>query len=163
MLSRNSVLFLVAVTAVACGYRPSQERREFDALERALGSLASAPDEDRKIRLKELESVSVQTERMQHLKSLCVEAFQNFEKATGLLSRARETTQKTESLMAGIRERRGDGGAPLTGHEESEVLRVAKEAARSLQAVDDALDRAETLVNSCEQRRGELRRLLAEP
>ncbi len=159
----NSLTGLVAVLvacALACNSHgfSNESRKEFWELERALGTLASADPEDRMIRLKEIEEVEVHDARINELKKLCMEAYRTFGQSTELLAEARAKTQKVELKMAEARTLR-DAGGKIPDEEALKLDKMGREAGASLRAVNQSLDRAEKLVNSCEKKRGVLREL----
>jgi vacuolar-type H+-ATPase subunit I/STV1 len=131
---------------------PEEELKQFNALERALDTLATAPAEDREIRLKEVEQIEVGTKRLKELKEICVGSYRSFIEAVRLLDEARAQTLKTESAVAEARSDKQDGGA-VSESQRARLKEMSEKAASSLSAVNQSLDRAEKLVDSCEKAR----------
>jgi hypothetical protein len=133
-----------------------KELKEFAVLERTLNTLAAAPAEDREIRLKELEQIEVGGERLRTLKQTCLESYRSFIEAMRLLDQARAETMKTEAAVAEVRAGGSDGG-PLTESQRERIMGMSEKAASSLGAVNESLDKAEKLVDSCDKARAAMR------
>ena len=145
---------VVAVCFVLCSCNSNEpsdkELREFKALERAIDTMANAPPEDREIRLAELEQVAVTTDRLKTLKKVCSQSYRSFIKATLLLADARKKTENTEAAIAKASAAKQDGGA-LDEAEKQKLKEMSQKTATSLEEVNQALDRAEELVESCDR------------
>ena len=147
---------LLLILAAGCSNDAAEERREFQALEAAVGMVANAPPEDRGIRLEQLEGVSVRFERTGELKRICVSAYQAFEKASALMETARKSTAAAEAKVAEADQKR-IGGVALTAAEETELVALGKKAAEALSEMTGELESAEKLVAACQEERNHLR------
>lgn len=153
----NSSVFLFCLLIIlGCTDDAANERREFQKLEAAIGMVANATREDRGIRLEQLESVAVRFERMAKLKAICVSSYRAFEKASGLLDRARRNTAAAEEVVAAADRKKAEFGT-LTPEEEANMLKAGKLAAESLKDVTRELSAAESLVASCQEKRNHYR------
>jgi hypothetical protein len=159
MLSQS--LWAVVLLVLGCGSQgfSKEERRDFDALERAIHSISSAPSEDRTIRLKELEAVPVESERLKRIKTLCFQSHRAFQNAEVSLGRAKGQTQKIENMIIEARAQK-KMGRELTREQLEEIKNTSEIATSSIGKVTEALNKAEKLVASCERERVNLRTLL---
>lgn len=166
-LSQNrTALFVISVIwSMATGCHPSgvstQEKSEFKAFVRALDALSSAPEYDRGVRLEELESIPCKTERIAALKASCVASYQEFQNALGLLKEAREKTAQTEAAVQRARESKESGGS-IGREQENALLKMSQSTSQSLEAVNTALNKAESLVGKCEAERKALEVLISQ-
>ena len=143
-----------------CSDRDSH--REFQTLDRAISTLASATREDRPIRLDELRQVSVTSDNLKSLKKTCVKSHEHFVRAEALLAAARLKTDKVEKMINAAKQKRADGGI-LEPAEELTIRATSDQAAASLKKATIALDEAETLTDACKQERRSLRTQFTEP
>ncbi len=160
--SQSSLAALLIVFGVcACNSRgvSDDERREFRALEQALGSLVMAHPEDRGIRLQEVEETKVTVDRIRQLKDLCVSSYRAFDQANQLLLGAKAKTEKAEQAMAKARALSA-AGEEITDAGKTDLREMSRAAGEALEAVNTSLDRAEKLVARCEKQRRVLRDLI---
>ena len=159
----SSSLSLAALLIAGIGCNPSglsvEEKTEFRAVLRALDALSSAPEQDRGVRLDELRNVSCKTERISALKKSCVDSYREFENASRLLADARAKTAQTEAAVARAR-KETDGGQPMGLVQKDSLLELSQSTAQSLEAVNTALNKAESLVEECEKKRKALEQLV---
>jgi hypothetical protein len=152
-----SNLVVLAVLVVGCGSsEKSKERRELAKLEASLGMISSAANEDRPIRLEQLQNLRLETEKVRALKTLCTSSYESFGKASNLLAEATKRTGEVEVEIARFREKKLSG-EETSIEEERRLLEMSAEAATTLKNVTDELDRAEALVASCDKKRAALK------
>ena len=118
--------------------------------------IANARPEDRSIRLEQLQNVRVETEKVKDLKELCLSSYTAFDKASGLLAKAKKKTGAIEEEIEKAKKKQSSG-QDLTPEEERRLLMMSARAAVSIESVTTELDRAEALVASCEKKRLSLR------
>jgi hypothetical protein len=153
-------LLLAAVFFTACSDEAAEERHEFAKLEAAVGMVASAPREDRGIRLEQLEAMSVRFERNENLKKVCISAYREFQSAITLLEKAKKQTAEAEADVARAEQRQSQG-TPPSPEEQAKMAALGKQAADSLQSMTKSLDSAQKLVTECQDERNRLRFQLA--
>ena len=154
----NSLIWalILSVIAAGCSDEAAEERREFQKLEAAIGIVANAPPDDRKIRLEQLEAAPVRFERTKKLKALCVSSYRAFERASLLMKSARNSTDVVEARVKEADQKRADGTA-LTANEEAELVALGKKAATALADMTAELESAERLTAECQESRNHLR------
>ncbi len=157
-----SIILAAFVWMCGCTDKAAVERKEFARLEAAVGMVANASPEDRVIRLEQLEAVQVSAERIVQLKNTCVASYRAFEKASGLLEKARVQTSAAEAEVRSADRKKAENGS-LSPEEERRILEVGKRAVDSLKSVTGEIDAAERLVAACAEARNHLRFELSAP
>ena len=155
-------IFIGALLIWGCTDKAAVERREFQALEAAVGTVANASPEDRAIRLEQLEAVPVSAERIVELKRTCVASYRAFDQASQLLGKARTATKEAETAVRLANQKKEEAGS-LSPDEELRIVEMGKKAADALKAVSGELEAAERLVAACGEARKNLRFELAAP
>lgn len=147
MRSINSIVVALAFAACSSG---DGGRHEFDNLENALTSLASAPEADWIHRLEQIERMKIEDPRVREARNLCVSAYEAFGAATVKLHTARDQVAAVESRLDSQR----DAGIDA-------LSSLRKKAQVAVDDVTNSLDKAERLVQSCAKRRISLRNEMA--
>ena len=155
-LCRLGAVLLVLSISCSKSASSTRERRELHALDGAIAAWTNAAPEDRAIRLDEIESMEIQTERVRQLLDLCVGAFRQFLRSNELLGKARQRTLEVESAVVELRSRR-DAGVKLDSSRESELTAMSREAKSTLEELNRSLNKAEEMVMSCDRRRKQLK------
>ena len=156
---RTALAAVPLLLACSSGGPSAEERREFTALERSLRALSAAPLEDRPIRLEELDAVSIRSPRVRKIKTLCTAAYRSFGTASEKLDVARTRTREVEAEVRRAQAREADGGV-MTPAQQTALAGLSSSATSALDGADRALDEAEELVRSCEERRDAFRATL---
>jgi hypothetical protein len=161
---RNSYLPLMAVLflfACKAGGLSTEEKREFEALERALATHASSPAEDRAIRLQELEDITVKTSRMKNLKDVCLTSRRAIQNSEQLVDKIKAETLALEMLITEAKAR-AINGEKLDAGQTAKLENLSKTANASKLELDSEMTKAEQLLNSCQKNRIAIRALIIE-
>jgi hypothetical protein len=147
MRSISSIIIVIAFAACSSG---DGGRGEFDNLENALTSLANAPEADWIDRLEKIEQMEIVDPGVREARNLCVSAYRAFGAATVKLHAARGQVAAVESSL----DTQQDAGVDA-------LSSLRKTAQAAVDDVTNSLDKAESLVKSCAERRTSLRNELA--
>jgi len=139
------------LAACAASTPGDDERREFRILETRLADLASAPPDDRSIRLDELAAARIETPRIKEIQGLCVTAYRSFFNSAELFGRAKEKTLKVEAAVAEA-EAAKELGKALDPQQERELYAMKDAAEGAVQAANKSLDESEKLASDCQRR-----------
>lgn len=148
----------IAVATLACGNEKAKARREFNRVEAALGMVATAGPEERPIRLEQLQNLRLDSAQLESLRSLCIKSYTAFDSASAALERAKTQTARVESEVLRATAKKRDGGV-LAPEEETRLVEMSAQAARSIETVTAALEEAQGLVGSCQRKREALRQV----
>jgi hypothetical protein len=154
---------MAVVFFCACntGGLSAEEKREFEALERAFATHASSPSEDRTIRLHELEDVPVKSIRMQQLKDVCVASRKAFRNSERLVDKIRAEASELETLITEAKARAVQGEEFDAGLK-TKLENLSQSANASKLDLDKEMVKAEQLLASCQKNRIAIRALIIE-
>jgi len=144
---------------ICCTSSIEKEKKEFKELEISIAVILNARAENRGIRLNELKQTKVTFDSTKNLKSLCVSSFRSFENASILLKSAKDKTNEIENEIKEANKRKSDGET-ISQQEQEQLLTLSKYAATSLNKVSKEIDKAESLVNACENAKTKLKHRL---
>jgi hypothetical protein len=162
--SRNSFFPLMGVLFfLSCqsGGLSTEEKREFEALEKALATHGTSASEDRPIRLQELEDVQVHSPRMQQLKEVCLASRKTLLRSERLVDKIKADAMELETLIAEARARAAQGEVIDAG-QKTALKDLSDTANTSKSELDREMAKAKEFLDSCQKNRFAFRALIIE-